>query len=82
MDVHDSRSRRRTSRRRSFIGITAHWINRNLTRRSACLAVRVVGKCDYDVIAKLLESVYEEFDILQRKQLSEGISFIWVHLQV
>ena len=70
-------------RRRSSIGITAHWLNQNLTRRSACLAVRrVVGQCDYDVIAKLLESVYEEFDILQRKQLSEGISFIWVHLQV
>ena len=56
-----------TSRRRSFIGITAHWLNQNLTRRSACLGVRrVVGQCDYDVIAKLLESVYEEFDILDK----------------
>lgn len=56
-----------TSRRRAFIGITVHWLNQNLKRRSACLAVRrVVGTCDYDVIAKLLESVYEEFDILDK----------------
>lgn len=56
-----------TSRRRSFIGITAHWLNQNLKRRSACLAVRrVVKTCDYDIIAKLLESVYEEFDILDK----------------
>lgn len=38
-----------------------------MMRRSACLVVRrVVGKCDYDVIAKLPESVYEEFHILDK----------------
>ena len=56
-----------TSRRRAFIGITAHWIAPDLKRRSVCLAVRrVIGKCDFEVIAKLLEGVYEEYDILQK----------------
>lgn len=56
-----------TSRRRAYIGITAHWLDSQLKRRSACLAVRrIVGKCDFEVIAKLLESVYEEFDLLRK----------------
>lgn len=56
-----------TSRRRAFIGITAHWIAPNLKRRSVCLAVRrVIGKCDFEIIAKLLEGVYEEYDILHK----------------
>ena len=71
-----------TSRRRSFIGITAHWLDQNLKRRSACLAVRrVVGTCDYDVIGKLLESVYEEFDILDKVIVTitdNGINFVKV----
>ena len=56
-----------SSRRKSFLGITVHWYNSDLERKSACLAVRrVIGKCDYEVIARLLESVYEEFEITSK----------------
>ena len=38
--------------------------NNDLKRKSACLAIRrVVGKCDYVVLEKLLESIHEEFKI-------------------
>lgn len=54
-----------TSRRRAYIGITAHWLDSDLKQRSTCLEIRrIVDKCDKEVIARLLESVYEEFDIL------------------
>nr|CAH0102660.1 unnamed protein product [Daphnia galeata] len=37
--------------------------NRELMK-SVCLAIRrVVGKCDYEVLAKLLESIHKEFEI-------------------
>ena len=52
-----------TSRRRAFIGITAHWIAPDLKRRSVCLAVRrVIGKCDFEVIAKFLGNCWGPFD--------------------
>lgn len=51
-------------RRKSFIGVTIHWIASDLSRQSACLAVRrVVGTCNYEVIGKLLEAINEEFEI-------------------
>ncbi|KZR96249.1 Uncharacterized protein APZ42_009517, partial [Daphnia magna] len=41
-----------------------HWIAPDLSRQSACLAVRrVVGTCNYEVIGKLLEAINEEFEI-------------------
>ena len=41
-----------------------HWLTSELKRFSACLAIRrVIGKCNYEVLAKLLESIHEEFDI-------------------
>ena len=53
-----------SSRRKQFLGLTVHWINEDLIRQSACLAIRRVnGKCDYEFLAKLLEEIYEEFDI-------------------
>ncbi len=53
-----------STRRKSFLGVTVHWLNNDLKRKSACLAIRrVVGKCDYEVLAKLLESIHEEFEI-------------------
>lgn len=52
-----------TSRRRSFIGVTVHWIDvETLERRGACLAVKqITGSHTYDVIAKELEHINEEF---------------------
>lgn len=41
-----------------------HWINNDLKRVSACLAIRrVIGQCNYEVLAKLVEAIHEEFDI-------------------
>ncbi len=46
------------------LGLTVHWLNNDLKRKSAWLAIRrVVGKCDYEVVSKLLESIHEEFKI-------------------
>jgi len=54
-----------TSRRRSFLGITVHWLdNHTLSRKAACLAVRQLkGKHTYDVIAKTLEEIFEEYEL-------------------
>lgn len=57
-----------TSRRRSFLGVTVHWIEKNsLERRGACLAVRqITGSHTYDVIAKELEHIHEEFGLTDK----------------
>jgi hypothetical protein len=53
-----------STRRKSFLGVTVNWFNNDLKRKSACLAIRrVVDKCDYELIAKLLESIHGEFKI-------------------
>lgn len=49
---------------KSFLGVTAHWINDNFTRSSAALACRrMPGSHDYKAIAKALNSVMQEFGI-------------------
>lgn len=51
-------------RRKSFLSVTIHLIASDLSRQSACLAVRrVIGTCNYEVIGKLLEAINEEFEI-------------------
>lgn len=56
-----------TSRRRSFVGVTVHWLTPDLVRKSGCLAVRrVIGTANYEVLAKLLESVNAEFGIINK----------------
>lgn len=57
-----------SSRRRSFMGITVHWIDETtLERKGACLAVRqITGSHTYDVIAKLLEQVNVEFNVTDK----------------
>lgn len=54
-----------TSRRRGFLGITVHWIEAvSLERRGCCLAIREIkGPHTYDVLAKLMQSVNEEFEL-------------------
>jgi hypothetical protein len=54
-----------TSRRRSFLGVTVHWLDPvSLERKGCCLAVRqLFGRHTYDVLAKALESVNNEFQI-------------------
>lgn len=57
-----------TSRRRGFIGMTVHWIEeQTLERKGACLAVReILGRHTYDVLAKIISSVNEEFGITKK----------------
>lgn len=54
-----------TSRRRSFLGLTVHWIDSNtLAWKAACLTVRQLKrKHTYDVIAKALEEVFQEYEL-------------------
>ena len=57
-----------SSRRRSFMGVTVHWIETDsLNRKGACLAVRQMsGSHTYDVIAKELELIHEEFGLTEK----------------
>ena len=56
-----------TSRRRSFIAVTVHWLTEDLLRKSGCLAVRrIKGVHNYSTIAKSLEEIHKEFDILNK----------------
>ena len=56
-----------TAHRRSFLGMTVHWIGSDLQRRSACLAVRrVIGSHTHDVIAAAIDSVHKEFGIASK----------------
>ncbi|XP_057377029.1 uncharacterized protein LOC130698386 [Daphnia carinata] len=56
-----------SSRRKSFLGMTIHWISEDFKRESYCLAIRrVQGKCDYDLLARLIESIHEEYDITSK----------------
>jgi len=54
-----------SSRRRSFLGMTVHWLEKStLERKGACLAVRqIYGRHTYDVIAKAIHGIHKEFGI-------------------
>ena len=54
-----------TSRRRSFLGVTIHWLEKDtLQRKGGSLALRVLsGRHTYDKLAKVLESINNEFNI-------------------
>ena len=54
-----------TSRRRSFLGVTVHWIDAGaLERRGSCMAVRqLFGRHTYETLAKALEGIHSEFGI-------------------
>jgi hypothetical protein len=56
-----------SSRRRSFLGMTVHWIESDLQRRSACLAVRrAIGSHTHNVFAAAIEIVHKEFGIISK----------------
>jgi hypothetical protein len=56
-----------SSGRRSFLGMTVHWIGSDLQRHSACLAVRrVIGSHTHDVIAAAIENMHKEFGIASK----------------
>ncbi|XP_067286175.1 zinc finger BED domain-containing protein 4-like [Pseudorasbora parva] len=57
-----------SSRRRSFIGMTAHWIDpNNLHRCSAALACRQLkGSHTFDVLAAAIHDIHSEFEIHEK----------------
>ncbi|KAF2905890.1 hypothetical protein ILUMI_00280 [Ignelater luminosus] len=57
-----------STKRRSFFGLTCHWINKNYERCSAALACkRFTGSHTYDKIAEMLESIHSEFNLHKDK---------------
>lgn len=53
-----------SSRGQSFIGITVHYITESYERKSYVLAFRpITGKQSYDVLAKIISSVFKEYGL-------------------
>ncbi|XP_041742569.1 uncharacterized protein LOC121574064 [Coregonus clupeaformis] len=70
-----------SARRRSFIGVTAHWIDPdNLNRCSAALACkRLRGSHTFDVLAGALNDIHSEFEIrgkIVRTTTDNGSNFL------
>ena len=53
-----------TAGTRSFLGVTCHWLNPDMTRESAALALRrVKGTHSFDVLANHIEAIQKEFGL-------------------
>lgn len=56
-----------SSHRRGYVGFTAHWIGEESSQnkpKHACIALRrVVGRCTFDILADLIDSVLTEFQL-------------------
>lgn len=57
-----------TAHHRSFLGVTAHWLNKEtMKRESAALACRrLTGKHDYQLLGKELCKVHDQFEITEK----------------
>jgi len=56
-----------SSSNRAYLGVTVHWLDENLIRKSQALACkRIVGSHTFDVLAEALESVLQEFQVLSK----------------
>ncbi|CAH0563140.1 unnamed protein product [Brassicogethes aeneus] len=57
-----------SSKSRSFLGVTCHWLDENLTRHSAALACkRFEGTHSYDRIADILDEINKSFNLSANK---------------
>ena len=70
-----------TCRRRSYLGETVHWFDKtSMKRKSACLACRrITGRHTHDVLAKLIESIHEQYKIkdkLRGSTTDSGSNFL------
>jgi len=64
-----------SSRRRAFLGVTAHWLTKDLKRVSVCLALRRITEAHtYDVLAGHLESVHSGFGLVPARNLIETVT--------
>ena len=70
-----------TSHNRSFLGMTAHWIeNQTLVRKSASVAcMRLKGHHTYDVLMAALETIHTKYQIEKKVVLTvtnNGSNFV------
>lgn len=57
-----------STKRRSYLGVTCHWIDTNLGRHSATLACRrFSGTHSYDRVADLLEEIHLQYNLCSPK---------------
>ena len=65
---------------KSYIGVTVHWIDTDLKRQSACLALRrMTGSHTFDVIAAVLEDIHTQYGIrrkIVRTTTDNGSNFV------
>ncbi|XP_065217730.1 uncharacterized protein LOC135849999 [Planococcus citri] len=62
-----------TSGKKSFLGITAHWLNENFERNSAVLACRrTTGKHDYQNLAAGIDAILQKFNLKAHQSESNG----------
>ena len=53
-----------TARRKSFLGLTVHWIDADFRRQSAALAChRLKGSHTFDVLAAAIDDIHSEYEI-------------------
>lgn len=57
-----------SSKSRSFLGVTCHWVGDNLDRKSATIACRrLSGAHTYDKVAEMLENIHMAFGLSSNK---------------
>jgi hypothetical protein len=69
------------SRRRGFIASMVTWLRTDLTRKSACLGIRRVTEAHtFDVLAKYMEDMNEEFGITNKTTatITDSGSYIFI----
>ncbi len=53
-----------SAKTRSFLGVTAHWLQSDLSRKSVLLACRrKIGSATFEVLAQSLEEIMKEFGV-------------------
>jgi hypothetical protein len=56
-----------SSSNRAYLGVTAHWLDEELNRKSQALACkRILGSHTFDVLAEALESILQDFQVLSK----------------
>ena len=69
-----------TAQHQSFLGVTAHWLNKeSMKHESAALARRLTGKNDYLLLGKEICKVHDQFKITEkiiRTTTGNGSNFV------
>ncbi|CAH1115734.1 unnamed protein product [Psylliodes chrysocephalus] len=60
-----------SSKKRSFLGVTCHWIDQDLSRRSVALACRrFEGTHSFDKIGELMDEIHRAYNLDNKKNLA------------